>query len=47
MIHSEVETLTVGNRELNLEVEWGICKEEAECSLIGEIEIFNLLVILI
>ena len=29
------ETLTVGNRELNLAVERGICKEEAECSLIG------------
>ena len=32
---------------LNLAVERGICKEEAECSLIGEIVIFNLLVILI
>ena len=39
------ETVTVGNRELNLEVEREICKEEAECSLIGEIVIFNLLVI--
>ena len=49
MIQSEVSkvTLTVGNRELNLAVERGICKEEAECSLIGEIVIFNLLVILI
>ena len=41
------ETLTVGNRELNLEVDQGICKEEAECSLIGEIVFFILLVILI
>ena len=36
--------LTVGNRELNLAVEQGICKEEEECSLIGEIVILNLLV---
>ena len=38
------ETLTVGNKELNLAVERGICKEEVECSLIV---IFNLFVVLI
>ena len=33
------ETLTVGNKKLNLAVERGIRKEEAEYSLIGEIVI--------
>ena len=41
------ETLTVGNKELNLAVERGICKEEAGSNLIGEIVIFNIFVIVL
>ena len=41
MIQSEGETLTVGNRELNLTVERGIRVEEAGCSLIGEMWIIR------
>ena len=36
------ESLTVGNKEINLAVERGICKKAAACSLIGEIVILNL-----
>ena len=39
------EALTIANK--NLAVERGICTEEAECSLIGEIVIVIVLVILI
>ena len=42
MIHSEVSKVkrSVGNKELNLAVEREICKEEAECNVIGEILIY-------
>ena len=39
-------TLTVGSKELILLIEGGICTEEAECNLRGEIVTINLFVIL-